>query len=341
MKILKKLNWGLSLLLIADVFFIAFMTWTAAIEFPSGFWGSWAGGIWFVFPIAALVHINWFYCIPNYLITNYKWKYIAVLFLSIACVGLVIGYHPFIINHDTFFYAGSFVIRIPNLVMGSYVTGMIVLFSLPFYFSYSWFAQQKKIAELSNEQLTANISTLKSQISPHFFFNTLNNLHALIDEDQALAKEMLIQLSECMRYAIENGAKDQVMIQNEIEFIEQYLEIQKLRFNKNVEIIFDKHIYRNTSVPPLLFINIIENAFKHGTDTLTEDAYIHLKLEVQQTQLFFKVTNNYDPSSRKNGLQTGLSNLRQRLHILYPHRHSFIIQDLDATFNVELTILLP
>ncbi|WP_394746978.1 sensor histidine kinase [Spongiimicrobium salis] len=207
------------------------------------------------------------------------------------------------------------------------------------YLIISWlFRLWKQYRQLKQEKSKAELALLKSKIDPHFFFNTLNNLYGLAVEKSDDTPKMILKLSEIMRYTIYEGARETVSLQEEISYLEQYIEIHKIRYKKSVRIHFDKDIdISETQIPPLLFIMLLENAFKHGVDSLTQDAYIHLQLKAKNKNVSFTIENNYD-ASKKEQEGIGLENLKYRLQLLYPRRHQLEFHSDASVFKVQLII---
>ena len=190
---------------------------------------------------------------------------------------------------------------------------------------------------LKNEQTQAELLHLRSQLNPHFFFNTLNNLYALTIKNSKQAPEVILKLSEMMRYTIYEGEKSSVTIKDEISYLENYIELHKIRYKKSVLIEFNHAIDETLTMAPLLFINLLENAFKHGVDTLTEDAFIKMNLTNDANIIYFSIENNFDgKKNHTNGI--GLTNLKRRLSLLYPKKHTLEFSHQSNIYKVTLKI---
>ncbi|MCG8605738.1 histidine kinase, partial [bacterium] len=194
------------------------------------------------------------------------------------------------------------------------------------------FIQKRKVRQLKEASLRAEVDSLKTQINPHFFFNTLNNLYGLTVEKSDMAPEVILKLSDMMRYTIYEGEKDRVALKDEITYLESFIELQKIRFHRELDIKFEHFIEEvDIKVPPLLFIVLVENAFKHGAESLTENAFIHIKLMSLNGSVLFETQNNFeaDEGTGKSG-GIGLKNLQRRLQLLFPDEHTLLI---DGTSN--------
>ncbi len=202
------------------------------------------------------------------------------------------------------------------------------------------FVQKRKVRELKEASLRAEVESLKTQINPHFFFNTLNNLYGLTVEKSDVAPEVILKLSDMMRYTIYEGEKDCVPLKNEITYLESFIELQKIRFQRELDIKFEHFIEEeDIKVPPLLFIVLVENAFKHGAESLTENAFIHMKLMSMNGSLLFESHNNFEAEEIQKSEGIGLKNLQRRLELLFPEKHSLTKNIIENnTFEVMLRL---
>lgn len=204
-----------------------------------------------------------------------------------------------------------------------------------------WFYQQWKwLKTLEAKKSKAELSLLKSQINPHFFFNTLNNLYGLILEKSDDAPNVVLKLSDIMRYTIYMGKEDVVSLKDEIEYLKNYVELHKIRYQKRVAIIFNHSQDMNCQIAPLLFIIPLENAFKHGVESLTEDAYIHINIKIDTDIIYFDIENNFEERKSNETVGIGIDNLKQRLKLLYPNKHKIQIKVKDAIYKFTLKIEL-
>lgn len=202
------------------------------------------------------------------------------------------------------------------------------------------FNKWKEYRALKNAHTEAQLALLKSKMDPHFFFNTLNNLYGLAIEKSDETAPIILKLSEVMRYTIYNGEKETVSLREEIEHLKQYIEIHKIRYEKKVDITFSEVLSDDEfSIAPLLFINLLENAFKHGVESLTDNAYIKIVIEASDKKVRFEIENNFvSKGTTKGGL--GLGNLEQRLMLSYPKHHTYKIESTNDTYKatIELTV---
>ncbi|MBQ4803555.1 histidine kinase [Aquimarina sp. MMG015] len=218
------------------------------------------------------------------------------------------------------------------------------VFQLVFFLSIVFFVVRwvfnlwKEYQTLKNDKNEAELMLLKSKIDPHFFFNTLNNLYGLAIEKSDQAPEVILKLSEIMRYTIYEGEHKYVTLKKEIEYLEQYLEIHKLRYKKQVDIFFEQKIDDDqVKIAPLMFIILLENAIKHGAESMVDSAYIRINLTVMGNDVCFGIENNFKSRTEKvTGI--GLKNLRRRLQLLYPKRHELVMISRETEYKAILKI---
>jgi hypothetical protein len=205
-----------------------------------------------------------------------------------------------------------------------------------------WFENEQAKKEIEQEHMRSELAFLQSQISPHFFMNTLNNIHSLIEGDQKLAQEAVLKLSGLMRYLLYDSGRGTTTLQKEIDFIKSYVELMELRVDKSIKVTLglpDK--FNNICLPPLLFISFIENAFKHGV-SYREPSSLKFTLSQEPGSVSFCSSNTIskfrvsDLPEHHGGL--GLDNIRKRLNMLYGDKYDLQIEKTDQEFIVKLTI---
>ncbi len=203
------------------------------------------------------------------------------------------------------------------------------------------FLQKNQLLRMKEEALRAELALLKNQINPHFFFNTLNNLYGLAESKSDLAPQLILKLSDLMRFTIYEGKKERVFLRDEIAYLENYLAIQRIRIKmEKLELVFEKTIADDlVRVPPLMFIMLVENAIKHGVGSLTDGAFIHIHLRADADSVHFRVENNFEAGdSHPPGI--GLANLKRRLALLFPGKHQLETKVEDGVYRVTLDLEL-
>lgn len=201
---------------------------------------------------------------------------------------------------------------------------------------------EKRQKELEREKLNSELAFLKNQISPHFFFNTLNNIYSLIEINKADSQKAILKLSKMMRYLLYESDQGEAALSSEIDFMNNYIDLMRLRVSEKVKLdVSFPEDYDNLSVPPLLFISVIENAFKHGI-SYREKSFITVKMRITGKVLYFHCENSIvrQPESEINGSGIGLENLKKRLLLLFPSRYELNIENLETVFRVTVNIHL-
>lgn len=253
-----------------------------------------------------------------------------VIFYRILCHDLV---YPYYFSHPEettrFSLPGIF-----NAVMN-------IVFAVGIALGFIKFIQQnetqKKLAEISKEKIDSELKLLKTQINPHFLFNTLNNIYGLSLKKSDQTPEIILKLAKIMRYNIFDSSKDKVSVQKEIENIQDFIDIQKIRHKSvNVEFIHSiDHISQEIS--PLILLHFVENAFKHGASESRFDSYIRINLKLENRILVYKVENSKEFGLPKDSTKIGLKNIKRQLELLYP-KHTLTIDDLEKIFHITLKI---
>jgi two-component system LytT family sensor kinase len=209
---------------------------------------------------------------------------------------------------------------------------------------------QSQSLKLQRDNLNLELSFLKSQINPHFLFNTLNAIYARTADVDDHAADLVLRLSNLMRYGLYESNRERVPLSKEVDYIESYIELEKARFAEKTKITYElqgnpDHYF----IAPLLLISFVENAFKHGAAKSPRNSYVHIGILLAGSQLIFSVKNSTPPKSawvdheRKEKEKPGgfgLDNTAKRLELLYPGKHNLTIQDREGTFEILLEINL-
>jgi two-component system, LytTR family, sensor kinase len=230
---------------------------------------------------------------------------------------------------------------------------LFIFFSTAISYGYKGIWLQIQVEKAKRNQVEAELKLLQSQVNPHFLFNTLNNIYAqnLINHEEA--NEMILQLSDLMRYQTQSASKNEVSLDEEIEFLENYIAVEKKRLTDKTSVSFVVDIPENITLmlPPMLFIPFVENAFKHGIGTVTQSVMaqdalkgvnvIDIHLHVADNHLVFDIKNTIP--TRKQAIKstkTGLENIKKRLDLLYPDRHNLDVIMENQMYHVLLKISL-
>ena len=286
--------------------------------------------------IGIVAYINLYFLIPRYLFAKKYAHYTGFLFVLVFLTASLITWIINDLDLDSIDWFSRFVVTLIALTALALLTsgGKLLI---------EYLRKMMKFKEIENKQLKDELTLLKEQIQPHFLFNTLNNLYGLITQDQnQKAAEITLKLSDLMRYLLESSKTDKVSLKKEIQFLEDYLSLEKIRLSKNTDIRFEvSGIVSDVLIAPLLFIPLVENAFKHGLKANKSDSFAHFSLSVQGKDLFFEAKNSLEKNlenSLKSG--TGIANLRKRLQLIYPNNHLLDIQKSNDQYKVILHIQL-
>jgi LytS/YehU family sensor histidine kinase len=223
----------------------------------------------------------------------------------------------------------------------------LVIYTLGILYGLSrdWIRKYHQESKMLQEKMRADIDLLRSQINPHFFFNALNNIYAITQRNKDdEAGQAIMKLSGLMRYMIYDSNVGEISLVRELEHIDNYLDVARLKFGQDDKVDFRLQKdgnFKNFKIAPLLLIPFVENAFKHGVSS-KGDGYIHLQFRLNDDELHFKIENPIleKQESWKKHPGIGLDNVKKRLQLLYPDRHRLDISDLSEKFKVELTIRL-
>lgn len=197
----------------------------------------------------------------------------------------------------------------------------------------------KKNESALAQQRIAELSLLKSQISPHFLFNVLNSLYALSLKMSKETPDVILKLSDILRYSLYESQPKEISVASEIHILHTYIDIERLRMPANATISFQHDDVKETvKIAPMLLLPLIENAFKHGIDSTIDGSYIDVTLSCNDTRLLFKCTNSFKETISKDFGGIGIENIRKRLKLLYPSKHFFSVQKDENIFTVTLEI---
>jgi LytS/YehU family sensor histidine kinase len=200
---------------------------------------------------------------------------------------------------------------------------------------------QKKMADMAKEKAEAELSFLKSQINPHFLFNSLNSVYFLIDKNNQEARDVLHKFSDMLRYQLYEANGDKIPIEKEISYLKDYVDLQKIRKDKNYSVEFNcQPEVRGFSIEPLLLVPFVENAFKHISHKTNAVNFIKVDLTRSNGLFQFMVENSKEENSKTAEQQggIGLSNVKRRLELLYPGKHELVINDMPDLYNVNFKL---
>jgi len=289
---------------------------------------------------AALVYINILLLYPLFFKRKKYGLYIALVML----LTLVAGYSNLKLE---FFISDSALMNVEKHFrfflsqLGMAARYVVISFLLKI--SVDYFEQKETLKKIELEKATAELNFLKAQVNPHFLFNTLNNLYALILEKSDKSGEAVLKLADIMKYILAEGKEDRVMLQKEIELLYNYTELERLR-KPDAEIIFrSSGNTQNLLITPLLLLPLVENAFKYGLNSVSKNGFVHINIIAETGNVQVLVENNIPPVKNSEALKSlgiGIDNVKKRLEILYPGKYVISIDNKVESFFVNLQLQL-
>ncbi|UZD22397.1 histidine kinase [Algoriphagus halophytocola] len=321
------------------------------VDIPMEFW---IRQLFMAILLVVIFYINMLWFVPNVLL---KGKHaVFILTVSLGCV-LFVGvliYTDFFLHlpelmHKAFNPDEPYVPK-PRRISGDIFNIMLYLMTIGISTSVAsvqkWQKDEALRRELDQQRINTELSYLKAQINPHFFFNTLNNIYALTNLDVKKAQEALLKLSRMMRYVLYENQKNETLLSREVSFVNDYIELMKMRLTDKVTLnISIDDPKDDLAVAPMLLLPFLENCFKHGVSS-QEPSEIFIKLEIMGSTVFFETRNHIfpvnkdSPEAKENGI--GLVNTQRRLSLLYPNKHrlKFGKDESKQEYWVNLTINL-
>jgi len=283
-----------------------------------------------------------YFLLPRFLLSGKYWNFLLWILASSFAIGIIQRYVAYNIDYpiyypqalaDPFFYFP----KVVKMFVAIYpVTFVAVAIKLLKY----WYANQQAQQVLTQQKLQAELKFLKTQIHPHFLFNTLNNLYALTLKKSERAPEMVLKLSELINYMLYECTSDVVPLTKEVKFIRNYGDIEKMRYGDKLDI--DIRVtgdINDRKIAPLVLLPFVENCFKHGASEELQQSWVKVSIDIQPQVTLMKVENNKaseNGTHKKEGI--GIQNVKRRLDLIYPDQHELRIINGQETFLVILTI---
>lgn len=322
------------------IFFLAVLVFGGdASEYPPNmFWILMSGAL---VMILVLPYLNMYWLIPRYL---FRGKYIQYFLLAILSVGLFVTLFNYIGSTLRQYQIDPKQSKEETLgsVIGFTVSmGILMAASTAIKLFQRWVKDNFRLARVENEKLNAELEQLKSQVNPHFLFNMLNNANVLTRTDPQKAGEVLLSLSDLMRYQLYGCQADRVLLASELDFLSNLLHLESVRRDAfNWQVICPEDL-KLQMVPPLLFIPFVENAVKHSEDP-RRSSFVHLRFAKEGSTLIFECTNSkpLEPAKRNGPNGIGLANIRRRLELLFPDAHQWKVKEQLESYTVTLMLQL-
>lgn len=296
-----------------------------------------------------VIYFNFFYLLPKFLTAGRNNEYlfwttlslILAAFLQRFLIGSYFGYYIFP-DWDT---VGNY--SLISLLQTLVVITFPLIFITGFSVTSRWVSLLRKTESLEREKKQAELELLKSQLNPHFFFNTLNSLYSLAQEKSEKTEQVVLKLSDLMNYMLYETEYDFVPLEKEIDYIRSYIELEEIRYGSRFTCNLSlEGSIKEINVPPMILLPFIENAFKHGVNQESENAWITIFLSVSDGVLEFKLENSLakfaisKKKRRESNGGIGIVNVKKRLELLYPNEHQLICTKKDDSYSVHLSINL-
>jgi two-component system, LytTR family, sensor histidine kinase AlgZ len=283
--------------------------------------------------LVSLSYLNYFFLIPVFLLKNRIGAFIIAFIASFAAFTLAR------IGIDILAFGRSWLVQSPErsqVIIQSVIDLFIILFIGLLRFAFDWLELDVRRRQLETEKLNAELKFLKAQI----LFNTLNNLYYLSTIKSDSAPLVISKLSEVMRYMIYDSNHPRVPLAKEIEYMQHYIALERLRVREGMPLEFEVAGRTDILISPLILITFLENAFKHGVSNGNDHCWIKVRLEVDGTRLVYMIANSKikTASYLSDGEGIGLNNVKRRLDLSYPGKHQLNIDDQEDSYSVRLTI---
>jgi sensor histidine kinase YesM len=335
--------------LIPRIYHIYF--WVVYFTFNVLKWGSYTEDYWYSiksnlieFPLhIILVYTNIYFLIPKFILAK---KYRAYVLLLLCSFGILyvtrISLNQLFSIEDVYLVNGAvFESYSFNHILSNVLGELYVLaFATSIKLTIDWVFEKRRVEELIKLQLETELNYLKTQIQPHFFFNTLNNLYALTLEKSNVAPSVVLKLSDIMQYVLYDVQESQIRLYDEISYIQNYIDLERLRFGERIHSNTDiKGSIDDVKVPPLLFLPFIENCFKHGAKE-NEKVHVNIGFEIMNNKtLCFTVENNFSTLvkvNKRHGI--GIQNVKRRLELLFENNFQLKTTINEHKYSVLLKI---
>ncbi|MDN5286496.1 MAG: histidine kinase [Mucilaginibacter sp.] len=305
-------------------------------------WSAMLAAIYTAYYVA-IIYGNILFLYPRFYLTKkYVW-YVLLAVLLLLLTGMARGYITTIIYNKYFIKPSEHIESITFLHLLQYSVAGILIFALSFIFriAIAYFTLKQQTEEIIVQKSQAELNLLKSQVQPHFLFNTLNNIYYEAYREAPRTAALIERLSDIMRYFVDESPLDEVAITTEVKFIENYIELEKIRIRHEIQISFKKEFNADLRIPPMLMMTFVENIFKHGIDKSSLDNCIRISLVQQDNYLLFETSNRVHAKPKQNGNSGfGIVNLRKRLTLLYQTNYELDINKNEQSYTAFLKIPL-
>ena len=334
---LKSLFKRIMIHLLFWILIVLYFAW--GFGFHTGFKDSILNAMFYLPGDMLMVYTLIYFLIPRYLINKEYGKFFIGLLLGLSCCALYAWATHLALSPDEAFRGFNMAVGM-NVLPFVHVSGIAISIKLLSF----WYKQKQQTIEAQQQRTQAELEMLKNQLHPHFLFNTLNNLYAYTLERSPKAPEIVLKLSALLRFMIYESNARFISLNEEIDLLRHYIELEQLRYGDRLDISFVIHGKTNNyQIAPLLLLPLLENAFKHGTSKQIDQCWISLNLSVTDDVMYFKLVNSMDKDHDTGQYKTGglgLNNVIRRLELLYDGQFKFekLMQDEVYIVNLDITL---
>ena len=287
---------------------------------------------------AALVYVNFYILIPFFLYRKKYIYYALLLLLALLATAFIDQLLKQLYAHfGSKLFAITADLNFQNLFLETTAMFYLTGFTTSFKLSKDWIRNQQLMKEKEKQYLETELNFLKAQIQPHFFFNTLNNLYSLTLKKSDQAPEVVLKLSALMSYMLYESNTPKVSLSKEITYLQNYLDLEKLRFGQRLVVTFEMEgQIEEVNIPPMILILFLENSFKHGVKNNLNKIRIDISLKIVEGFLFFRVKNPSAENILKENAGIGLKNAKRRLELLYGDNYELDLSEKQNEFIISL-----
>jgi LytS/YehU family sensor histidine kinase len=301
-----------------------------------------------------LAYTLMYFVIPRYLLKQKYWQtgiWVLVCFLGAACISTILSatiipeiqkwiLRDFLIGHSLRTRA---IYEIHKSLMAG-LRGAVTIggIAASIKLMKHWYVKEQRNLQLQKENAESQLQLLKAQVHPHFLFNTLNNIYAHTQNTAPVASQLVIGLSDMLRFMLYECNQSQVPLSKELKMIEDYITLEKIRYDDQLDVHIDlPPNTENLAIAPLLLLPLVENCFKHGTSHMLEQPWLNMQVTLEDNRMYVKLMNGKASEGVKNNYKgIGILNVRKRLALLYPGKHELSITNEEDVFIVNLWIQL-
>ncbi len=288
----------------------------------------------FLLPMIVIVYINrW---LINKFITKANYVVYGLGFVLLALLGVGLHYFAYDVLSDLIF-KGYYLSSYYGFLELVQYNSIFLLASTLFKLAKDWFIVKDRELDLVQENHTVKLNALKSQVNPHFLFNSLNNIYSLSNDSPGAVRNYILKLSDALRYMIYDTDQEQVVLDDELSYLSDYISLEKLRLKKSDRVTFKFPERTSELIAPMILLPLIENCFKYVDKV---DPFIHISISLDCTELELRTANNCTAVQKEQSGGLGLKNLRKRLDLLYPNRHQYSSIIEEGIYQASLSLNL-